>query len=92
MTILDAKTGEQYGKRHRIGEGRVGYSASPVAGDGKLYFTSEEGDVAVVKAGKEFERLADNSLDEICMATPAITQGRLLFRTRRHVVAIEVAN
>lgn len=64
------------------------FSASPVAADGKLYLTSEAGDVQVVKAGPQFELLATNSLGEICMATPAISAGTLFFRTRRHVVAV----
>lgn len=88
VRLLDAVTGEQRGGRHRLGRGRVGFSASAVAGDGKVYFTSEEGDVWVVKAGQEFEILATNPLGEICMATPAIARGTLLFRTRHHVVAI----
>ena len=97
VTILNAKTGELYG-RNRLGEGGVGFSASPVAGDGKLYFTNEEGEVYVVKAGKEFVELSPrfsssgvlkvNPLGEICMATPAIADGVLLFRTRGHVVAV----
>jgi outer membrane protein assembly factor BamB len=97
VTILNAKTGELYG-RNRLGEGGVGFSASPVAGDGKLYFTNEEGEVYVVKAGKEFVKMSPrfsssgvvkvNPLGEICMATPAIADGVLLFRTRGHVVAV----
>jgi len=89
VTVLDAKTGEQYGDRHRLGEGRTGFSASPVAGDGKLYFTSEEGDVHVRKAGKELEPVCVSPLGEICMATPAIANGVLVFRTIGHVVAIK---
>ena len=87
VTVLDATTGEQHA-RHRLGEGGVGFSASPVAGDGKLWFTSEEGDVHVAKAGKDLESIAVNPLGEICMATPAITNGVLLFRTRHHVIAV----
>jgi outer membrane protein assembly factor BamB len=85
--VLDVATGESYG-RHRLGAGQVGFSASAVAGEGKLYFTSEEGDVHVVEAGKEFQTLGLNPLGEICMATPAIARGALLFRTRHHVVAV----
>jgi len=86
MFCGDALTGEtRYKKRLDSG---VGFTASPVAGDGKIYFTSEEGDVHVIKIGPEFERLATNTMDEICMATPAISQGMLLFRTKGHVVAI----
>jgi outer membrane protein assembly factor BamB len=44
-----------------------------VAGDGKIYFTSEEGTVFVLKAGPEYELLEQNEMGEICMATPAIS-------------------
>ncbi|MGK0202665.1 MAG: outer membrane protein assembly factor BamB [Planctomycetota bacterium] len=88
VSVVDTKTGEVYG-RHRLGTGASAFSASPVAGDGKLYFTSEEGEVHVVKAGKEFEQLGVSPLGEICMATPAITNGTLLFRARGHVIAIQ---
>jgi outer membrane protein assembly factor BamB len=59
-----------------------------VAGDGKVYFTSEDGDILVVKAGEEYELLATNPMGEVCMATPAISDGVIFFRTRGHVVAI----
>lgn len=88
VSVVDTKTGEVYG-RHRLGVGKATFSASPVAGDGKLYFTSEEGDVHVVKAGKDFEQLGINPLGEICMATPAIANGTLLFRARNHVIAVQ---
>lgn len=87
VTVLDAKSGERHG-RHRLGEGGIGFSASPVAGDGKVYFTSEEGQVHVVQAGREFHSLGVSELGETCMATPAIAAGHLLFRTRGHVVAV----
>jgi outer membrane protein assembly factor BamB len=59
-----------------------------VAADGKVYFTSEEGDVFVVRAGEKYELLATNSLGEVTMATPAISEGRLFFRTKSHLLAI----
>jgi outer membrane protein assembly factor BamB len=86
VSILECETGESLG-RHRLGRGE-GFSASPVAGDGKLYFTSEEGDVHVVEAGEDFTILSQNKLGEICMATPAIADGTLVFRGRHHVIAI----
>jgi len=60
-----------------------------VAADGKIYCTAEEGDVYVVKAGPEFELIGVNKMNETCMATPAISQGTLFFRTRHHLVAVE---
>jgi outer membrane protein assembly factor BamB len=87
FSCADAKTGEiHYGRR--LGEGRTGFTASPIAANGKVYFTSEEGDVHVVKVGTEYEVLSVNPLGEVCMATPAFSEGQLFFRTQGHVVAI----
>ena len=60
-----------------------------MAADGKVYFPSDDGDVHVVKAGPTYELLATNSMGEVSMATPAISEGRLYFRTRGHLVAIK---
>lgn len=49
--------------------------------DGKIYITSRDGDVIVVKAGKEFEILAKNELGEQVAASPAISNGVIYFRT-----------
>ena len=86
LACYDARTGKkQYRKRLARG---VGFTSSPVAADGKIYHASEEGDVYVIKAGPEFELLATNPLGDICMATPAISEGTLIYRTRHHVIAI----
>jgi outer membrane protein assembly factor BamB len=88
VACFDASTGEEH-YRERLGDGDTGFTPSPVAGDGKLYFTSEEGDVHVVAAKKEFQVLAHNELGEICMTTPAIVAGGLVFRTRGHLLRID---
>ncbi len=87
LSCFRATTGELL-YRERLGSGTSGFSASPVAADGKIYFTSEEGEVHVVKAGSAFELLAVNDLGEVTMATPAISDGVLYFRTRSSLVAI----
>jgi outer membrane protein assembly factor BamB len=86
LMCVEPKTGKEV-YTHRL-EGGVGFTASPVAADGKLYFTSEDGQVHVVKAGPAFEELATNPLGEVSMATPAVSQGVLFFRTQAHVVAV----
>ncbi len=86
LSCYDAKTGERM-YQERLGEGGS-FSSSLVAGDGKLYFAGETGDVFVVKAGPKFELLATNTMDEVVMATPAISEGTLYYRTRGHLVAI----
>ena len=64
------------------------FSASPVAGDGKIYLPSEDGDLFVVKAGPQVELLAKNVMEEPLMATPAIAGGVLIVRSQHQVLAI----
>jgi outer membrane protein assembly factor BamB len=87
LSAFDAKTGARH-YQARLGDGKTGFSASAVASGGRLYFTSEDGDVYVVKAGPAYELLATNPLGEVAMATPAISEGTLVFRTRHHLVAV----
>ena len=88
VACFDAETGDEF-YRERIGDGGVGFTASPVAGYGFVYFTSEEGDVFVLAASDQFEILAHNELGEICMTTPAIVDGGLIFRTRGHLLRFD---
>jgi len=87
LSCYNAKTGERLYKQ-RLGSGRTGFTASPVAADGKIYFASEDGDIYVVQAGPEFKLLAENPMAEICMATPAISERVLFIRTQKHLVAV----
>ncbi len=86
VACYEARSGKQF-YQERLG-GTGGYTASPVAADGRLYFTSEEGEVSVVRAGPAFELLAVNKLGDVCMATPAIADGRIVFRTQHYVLGI----
>jgi outer membrane protein assembly factor BamB len=72
----------------RLPEVTSGFSASPVASDGKLYLPSEDGEVLVVKAGPAFALVARNPMGQPLMATPAISGGMLLVRGERDLVAI----
>jgi outer membrane protein assembly factor BamB len=87
LTCFEASTGEVV-YEERLGDGVSGFTSSPVAADGKLYFASEEGAVYVVAEGFEFQLLARNELGEECMATPAVSRGVLFYRTRAHLTAI----
>ncbi len=86
LVAYDAKTGKQV-YQERLGGTGGAFTASPVASDGKLYFSSEDGDVFVVKAGPKYELLAKNSVGEVVMATPAISDGLLIVRTVSHIFA-----
>jgi outer membrane protein assembly factor BamB len=87
LSCYEARTGKLIYKE-RLGSGKDGFTASPVASRGKLYFTSEQGSVFVVKCGAQFTVLATNQMSEVCMATPAISEGTLFFRTQGHLVAV----
>ena len=87
LSCYEAATGKEVYKE-RLGSGGDGFTASPVASAGKIYFTSEQGSVFVVKPGAEFIVLATNKMGEICMATPAISDGTLFYRTAGHVIAV----
>jgi outer membrane protein assembly factor BamB len=86
MSVFDAKTGKRM-YQERLGGGTSAFTASPVANNGHLYITSEEGDVFVVKAGPSYELLGVNRLGAAVLASPAISEGRLFFRTSDHVMA-----
>ena len=67
------------GGRHR---------ASPVWADGKIYLTSRNGKITVVRAGRQFEILAQNDLGEEITASPAIADGTIYLRTFASLIAI----
>ncbi len=60
----------------------------PVAADGGVYLPSEDGDIFAVKAGAKFELLAQNSVGELLMATPALSDGMMFIRAHHHVFAV----
>ncbi len=84
-TCLDEKTGEV------VWTARLGgnYSASPIYGDGKLYFFSEEGKISVVAPGREYKLLAENTLPDGFMASPAVSGKALYLRTRTALYRVE---
>lgn len=66
-----------------------GFSSSPVAADGKIYVSGEDGDVMVVSAGATFSHIATNSMGEPLMATPALSGGVMFVRTSGHLFAVD---
>lgn len=84
-TCWEAKTGTV------VWNERVGgnYSASPIAGDGRLYFCSEEGKTVVVSTGREFKKLAENTLADGFMASPAVSGKALFLRTKSALYRVE---
>jgi outer membrane protein assembly factor BamB len=82
LASIDPVKGEIL-KQGRVEGALDKYYASPVAGDGKVYLTSEAGKVAVVKAGGDWQTLAVADLDEPAYATPALVDGGVIVRTRK---------
>ena len=90
VTCFDAATGKIH-YSERLGKGREGFTASPVSDGRHLYFPSETGTVFVLPATTEFKIAATNTLGEICMATPALLDGALFFRTQNNLISIAQA-
>jgi outer membrane protein assembly factor BamB len=85
VTCLDAKTGKPVWKE-RLGQQ---FHASPVAAGERVYIATKEGDVQVIRAGRTFELLATNRMDEQIIASPAIANGRIYLRGERNLFCIE---
>jgi outer membrane protein assembly factor BamB len=89
LTAHDVKTGQVL-YQGRLGEPKKeGFSASPIAYDGKVFFTNDDGETFVLQAGREFKLLHVNTLGEQTLASPALVDGRWYFRTASSLVAIE---
>ncbi len=82
LSNFDARTGKPHYQQVRLPK-PYNFKASPVAAGGKLYLSTEEGDVVVVKLGATFEVVATNTLtDQSFIATPAVAAGDIFLRSR----------
>ena len=81
------KTGEEV-YRQRLPLVGSGFSASPVASDGKIYLSNEDGEMLVIAAGDKFAHLSTNSMGELLMATPALSDGVMYVRSAASLFAI----
>ncbi len=85
LICLDAETGEQL---YRERTHRHRHRASPVYANGYIYLTSRDGVITVVKAGREFEIVASNAMDEVIAASPVIIDQTLYLRSYQALYAI----
>jgi outer membrane protein assembly factor BamB len=86
LICLDPFTGKEI-YNAKLGQTKS-FIASPVASDGRIYVIDEEGTVYIVQAGNEFKLLAEIPMNDICMTAPAITDGMIIFRTQKYLVAV----
>jgi outer membrane protein assembly factor BamB len=87
-TSFEAATGKLMWQGRLGVATREGFSASPVGADGKVFFTNDEGDTFVLKAGPTFELMHVNKLNAQVLASPAMVDQKWYFRTDRELVAI----
>ena len=88
VSAFDAKTGERKYQERLLKDASSAFTSSPVANDGKIFIAGEDGQVIVLKAGPVFERLATNDMGASVLATPAISEGRLIVRTQGQVITV----
>lgn len=88
VTNYEASTGRLVYQGRLGRSSREGFSASPVAVDGKVFFTNDMGQTFVVEAGPEFTLLHTNELNAQTLASPALVDGIWYFRTDRELIAI----
>ena len=88
VTCFEAATGEVLWQERLGRPMREGFSASPVAVDGKVFFTNDNGTTFVVRAGPEFELLHTNDIGASTLASPALVGGRWFIRTEVELLAV----
>ncbi|MFT4588803.1 MAG: outer membrane protein assembly factor BamB, partial [Limisphaerales bacterium] len=89
MSCFDARGGERH-FQERLSRERTGFgfTASPVSDGKKIVYVSEDGYGFVMSADKEFKRIAKNKIGSACLASPAISEGKLFIRTRGQIVCV----
>jgi outer membrane protein assembly factor BamB len=87
LSVYQLVSGERL-YQQRLGGGTSGFTSSPVSAGDRLYVTNEDGRTYVLAMGREYKLLAENELGETVMATPAISDGILYIRGRKHLFAV----
>lgn len=82
---IDPATGHEFWRERLRGQ----FTASPIHSEGRVYFFSESGEAYIIKAGREFQLIGENKLDDGMLASPAVSGRALILRTKTHVYRIE---
>lgn len=86
INCLDPMTGKEI---YNAKLGKVNFfAASPVASDGRIYVIDDQGTVYIIQDGDKFKEIAETSLTDVCMSSPAITDGMIYFRTQHYLMAV----
>jgi outer membrane protein assembly factor BamB len=87
LSAYDVETGARL-YQQRVSETAGAFSASPIVAGGNLYLASEDGEIFVARAGRNYELLASNPVGEILMATPAVAGDMLIVRTQHNLIGV----
>ena len=87
LSAFDAETGVAHYQNQRLA-GLSNIFSSPVAAQGRVYFTGRDGTTVVVRSGPEFEMLATSTLDDGFDASPALVDDDIFLRGYRYLYAI----
>jgi outer membrane protein assembly factor BamB len=87
LTCFEAATGKPAYPKQRLSQAK-GFTSSPWAYDGKIFCLDEEGQAFIIQAGSEFKLLGKNTIDEMFMASPAISGGALFLRGIDHLYCV----
>jgi outer membrane protein assembly factor BamB len=80
-SVLDAGSGKALWQKRLGGE----FSASPILAEGRIYASNQAGDTFVLSAVDPYPVLSTNTLDDGCMASPAVFDGAIYLRTKTHL-------
>jgi outer membrane protein assembly factor BamB len=86
VVCLDPLTGKEI-YNAKLGKAKS-FVASPVAADDKIYIVDEEGTVYIIQDGDSFNLLKEIPLNDTCLTAPAITDGMIIFRTQKYLIAV----
>ncbi len=87
LTCIQATTGKRVYRKRISSPTSASFVGSPVAADGHIYFPGETGYVIVVKAGPNYEKVANNKVGENILSIPAISEGVIYVRAQKHIFA-----
>ncbi|MCK5137018.1 MAG: PQQ-binding-like beta-propeller repeat protein [Bacteroidales bacterium] len=85
LACFDARSGEEI-YSHTVNPSS--FIACPVAADGRIYMVSEDGDLYITQAGREYRLLHRIPLGEVSLVTPGISEGMIILRTASKLIAV----
>jgi outer membrane protein assembly factor BamB len=86
LFCIDAETGEKYWEHDTLSH----IWGSTLVVDGKVLLGNEDGELVILKAGKEYEEINTVGYPAPIYATPIVANGTLYVMTQTHLYAYEM--